>query len=103
MTNFARNSISDDKEKSFAALEKIISRYDKYITLKKGDTVFIAEPVYPGNEKKMSKIIDDLYRLDVEVTTLSSSKHVLHHPSGEDLMQMINLMNPDASVNTAVE
>lgn len=86
--------ISDDKEKSFASLEKIISRYDKYITLKEGDTVFIAEPVYPGNEKKIAKIMDDLSRLDVEVITLPFKNHVLHHPSSEDLMQMINLMNP---------
>ena len=86
--------ISDDKEKSFASLEKIISRYDKYITLKEGDTIFIAEPVYPGNEKKVAKIMDDLSRLDVEVITLPFKNHALHHPSSEDLMQMINLMNP---------
>ena len=85
---------ADDKEKSFASLEKIISRYDKYITLKEGDTVFIAEPIYPGNEKKIAKIVDDLSRLDVEVITLPFKNHVLHHPSSEDLLQMINLMNP---------
>ena len=85
---------ADDKEKSFASLEKIISRYDKYITLKEGDTVFIAEPIYPGNEKKVAKIMDDLSRLDVDVVTLPFKNHVLHHPSSEDLMQMINLMNP---------
>jgi len=44
---------SDNKEKSYASLEKIISGYDKFI-----------------------------------------KKHVLHHASSEDLMQMINLMNP---------
>ena len=85
---------SDDKEKSYAAIEKIISRYDKYITLKPTDVVFMAEPTYPGNEKKISKIMDDLSRLDVEVITLPFKDYVLHHPSSEDLMQMINLMNP---------
>lgn len=85
---------SDDKDKTLVNLEKIISRYDKYITLKKGDTVFIAEPVYPGGEKKIAKIMDDLSRLDVDVVTLSFNTHVMHHPSSEDLMQMINLMSP---------
>ena len=56
--------------------------------------MFISEPVYPGNEKIISKIIDDLSRLDVEAISLSMKKHVLHHASSEDLMQMINLMNP---------
>ena len=85
---------SNEKDKTYANLEKIISRYDKYITLKPGDTVFIAEPVYPGDEKKIAKIMDDLSRLDVDVVTLPPNRHVLHHPSSEDLMQMINLMNP---------
>ena len=57
--------IADDKENCYAALEKIISKYDKYITLKANDTVVISEPVYPGDEKKISKIIDELSRLDV--------------------------------------
>ncbi len=86
--------ICDDKEKSYASIEKIINGYDKFIKLKEKDTVFISEPVYPGNEKKIAKIVDDLSRLDVETITLSSKKHLLHHASSEDLMQMINLMNP---------
>lgn len=86
--------ICDDKEKSYASIEKIINGYDKFIKLKEKDTVFISEPVYPGNEKKIAKIVDDLSRLDVETVTLSSKKHLLHHASSEDLMQMINLMNP---------
>jgi len=85
---------SNEKDKTYANLEKIISRYDKYVTLKPGDTVFIAEPVYSGDEKKIAKIMDDLSRLDVDVMTLPANRHVLHHPSSEDLMQMINLMNP---------
>ena len=85
---------ADDKEKSYASLERIIGGYDKYINIKEGDTVFIAEPVYPGNEKKIAKIMDDFSRLDVEVVTLPFKNYLLHHPSSEDLMQMINLMNP---------
>lgn len=85
---------SDVKEKSFASLDKIISGYDKFVTLKEGDTVFVSEPVYPGNEKKMAKIVDDLCRLGVETVTLSFKKHLLHHASKEDLMQMIDLISP---------
>lgn len=85
---------SDNKEKSFASIEKIISGYDKFIKFKEGDTVFISEPTYPGNEKKVAKVVDDLARLGVEAVTLSSKKYALHHASQEDLMQMINLMNP---------
>ena len=85
---------ADSKEKPYGSLEKMISGYDKYIKLKDTDTIFISEPVYPGNEKKISKIIDDLSRLGLEVVSHSSKKHLLHHASKEDLMQMINLINP---------
>ena len=85
---------SDDKEKSFASIEKIANGYDKFIKFKEGDTVLISEPIYPGSEKRAAKIVDDLARLGVEVVTLSSKNYVLHHASQEDLMQMLNLMNP---------
>ena len=85
---------ADEKMKSFGSIEKILSGYDRYIKLKETDTVFITEPIYPGNEKKVSKIIDGLSRKGVEVVTMSSKKHALHHASQEDLMQMLNLMSP---------
>lgn len=86
--------IADTKEKSFASLEKALSGYDKYLKFKDGDAVFISEPVYPGNEKKIAKIMDDLSRLGVDVYNMTLKDHVSHHASREDLMMMINLMNP---------
>jgi len=85
--------ISDEKEKPFANLERIIKGYDKYIKLKSTDTIFITEPSYPGIEKRMAIIMDEIAMLDANVISLSS-KHLLHHASREDLMLMINLMNP---------
>ncbi len=85
---------SDNKDKPFNSLEKIITGYDKFIKFKEGDTVFVSEPIYSGNEKKAAKVVDDLARQGVETVTLSSKNYALHHASQEDLMQMINLMNP---------
>ena len=85
---------SDDKEKPFGSLEKIESGYDKYLKFKDTDTVLISEPVYPGCEKKHSKIVDDLARENVEVVSFTSKDHLTHHASKEDLMLMLNLMNP---------
>lgn len=85
---------SDNKENPYQSLKKIISGYDKFIKFKENDTVFISEPIYSGTEKSSAKIVDDLARLGVETVTLSSKNYALHHASQEDLMQMINLMNP---------
>lgn len=86
--------ISDEKEKPFANLERIIKGYDKYITMKDTDTIFITEPAYAGIEKRTAEIMDEIAMLGADAVSLSSKKHLLHHASREDLMLMINLMNP---------
>ena len=86
--------ISDEKEKPFANLERIIKGFDKYITIKDTDTIFITEPSYPGIEKRLATIMDEIAMLGADAISLSSKKHLLHHASREDLMLMINLMNP---------
>lgn len=86
--------ISDEKEKPFANLERIIKGFDKYINIKETDTIFITEPSYPGIEKRLAVIMDDIAMLGADAISLSSKKHLLHHASREDLMLMINLMNP---------
>ncbi len=86
--------ISDEKEKPFNNLERIIKGYDKYITLKETDTIFITEPAYEGIEKRLAVIMDDIAMAGCEAICLSSKKHLLHHASREDLMLMLNLMNP---------
>ncbi len=86
--------ISDEKEKPFANLERIIKGYDKYIKIKETDTIFITEPSYAGIEKRMAVVMDDIAMLGANAVSLSSKKHLLHHASREDLMLMINLMNP---------
>ena len=86
--------ISDEKEKPFANLERIIKGFDRYITIRETDTIFITEPSYPGIEKRLAMIMDEIAMLGADAVSLSSKKHLLHHASSEDLMLMINLMNP---------
>ena len=50
--------ISDEKEKPFANLERIINGFDRYIKIKETDTIFITEPSYAGIEKRMALIMD---------------------------------------------
>ena len=86
--------ISDEKEKPFANLERILKGYDKYIKLKETDTIFITEPSYDGVEKRYAVILDEIAKDNLDVVSLSNKKHLLHHASREDLMMMINLMDP---------
>lgn len=86
--------ISDEKEKPFANLERVIKGYDKFIKLNTNDTIFITEPAYEGIEKRLSMVMDEIAMLGVNAISLSSKKHLLHHASREDLSLLINLMQP---------
>ena len=84
---------SDEREKPYYTINKIVDGYDKFVKLIPSDTVFIASPVYEGREKTFYKLLDDISKLDVDVVTLDKH-HLSHHASSEDLMMMIDLMKP---------
>ncbi|MBQ9023584.1 MAG: ribonuclease J [Bacilli bacterium] len=86
--------ISNENEKPFMNLERIVNGYDKYVKLKDSDTVFYLEPIGVGMEKKATKLADDISKIGANVITLSPKDHLLNHASQEDLMLMINLMQP---------
>ena len=86
--------ISDEKEKPFANLERVIKGYDKFIKLNSNDTIFITEPAYEGIEKRLATVMDEIAMQGVNAVSLSSKRHLLHHASREDLSLLINIMNP---------
>lgn len=86
--------ISNEREKPFTNLNRIINGYDKFVKIKDTDTVLFLEPVNDYNEKLAIKVIDDISKVGASVVTMSKKEHLLHHASSEDIMLMIDLMNP---------
>lgn len=85
---------SNEREKPYYNMMKIVGGYDRYIKLTSDDTVFLATPVYEGREKTFYHLIDEISRIGADVVTLSPKKYLSHHASSEDLMMMMDLMNP---------
>ncbi len=86
--------ISNEREKPFTNLNRIINGYDKFVKIKDTDTVLFLEPVNDYNEKLAIKVIDDISKVGASVITMSKKEHLLHHASSEDIMLMLDLMNP---------
>jgi len=86
--------ISDERANPFASISKILSGYDKFITLKPNDSVIFAEPRYDSTEKQLVKIENDLAMAGCNVISIPKDKSILHHASSEDLMIMIRLLQP---------
>ena len=86
--------ISDERSNPFASISKIMSGYDKFISLKPNDSVIFAEPRYDSTEKQLVKLENDLAMLGCNVISIPKEKSILHHASSEDLMLMIRLLQP---------
>lgn len=85
--------ISDEREKPFSNIRRIVDGRDKFVKLTEEDTIIFASPAYDGLEKTSTKLYDDISKIGTNLVILSK-KYLSHHASSEDLMMMINLMNP---------
>lgn len=85
---------ANEKEKPYYNIMKIVNGYDKFIKLTNEDTIFLATPIFENREKTFYHLLDEIAKIDAKVVTISSHKYLSHHASKEDLMTMINLMNP---------
>ncbi|MER2059467.1 MAG: ribonuclease J [Niallia sp.] len=80
-----------------AALSRLASGNFRDVSIYPGDTVILAASPIPGNEKDVSKIIDNLFQIGAKVIYGSGSTtgmHVSGHGYQEDLKLMLTLMKP---------
>jgi ribonuclease J len=80
-----------------AALSRLSSGNFRDVAIHPGDTVIMAASPIPGNEKDVSRIIDNLFQLGAKVIYGSGSTtgmHVSGHGYQEDLKLMLTLMKP---------
>lgn len=80
-----------------AALSRLASGSHREVKILPDDTVILASSPIPGNEKGVSRIVDNLFQLGAKVIYGSSSHtgmHVSGHGYQEDLKLMLTLMKP---------
>ena len=85
---------SNEREKPYVNMIKILDGYDKYIKINKNDTIFLATPIYEGREKTFYKLLDMIAMVGATSVTLPPKEYLSYHASAEDLMMMIDMMNP---------
>lgn len=80
-----------------AALSRLSTGNYRDMSIYPGDTVILAASPIPGNEKDVSRIIDNLFQIGAKVIYGSGSTtgmHVSGHGYQEDLKLMLTLMKP---------
>lgn len=79
-----------------SALTRISKSEHRQVEIYPGDTVIIAATPIPGNEKLVSRTVNNLFQLKADVIYRPiSGVHVSGHASEEELKLMINLLRPE--------
>ncbi len=83
----------------FAALSLMAQGEHRSITLETDDTVIISATPIPGNETKVSRVINNLVRLGVTVHHgRNANVHVSGHAAADELRTFMNVLRPQAFV-----
>lgn len=78
-----------------SALTRMSNNDHRKVDIMPGDTVIISATPIPGNEKLVSRTIDNLYKLGADVIyEKSNGVHVSGHASQEEIKLMHNLVRP---------
>jgi ribonuclease J len=78
-----------------SALTRMAMSDHRQVEIVPGDTIIISATPIPGNEKLVSRIIDQLFRQGAQVIYEAvSGIHVSGHPSQEELKLMITITKP---------
>jgi len=78
-----------------AALTRMANHSHRQISIYPGDTVILSASPIPGNEKAVSRNIDQLFKLGAKVIYESiSGMHVSGHASQEELKLMLSMVKP---------
>lgn len=85
--------ISNEREKPYTNLKRILRNSDKFVTLNEEDTVVMLSPIYEDHEITATKIFNKIAKVGSKLIILSK-KYLSPHASSEDIMMMINLMKP---------
>ena len=81
------------------AMMRISSFIHRDIMIEKNDTVIFSSKIIPGNEKKLSKLHNQLVKNGIEVVSEENEfVHVSGHPNREDLKEMYNWVKPKSVI-----
>ena len=81
---------------SMAALSRMAANIHKKVTIKPNDTIIISSNPIPGNEKAVSRVINELSRKGADV--IFQDAHVSGHACQEEIKLIYSLVKPKYSI-----
>ena len=81
---------------SMAALPRMAANLHRKVTIKPGDLVIFSSNPIPGNEKAVSRVINDLYSQEADV--IFQDTHVSGHACQEEIKLIYSLVHPKYAI-----
>ncbi len=81
---------------SMAALSRMAGGIHKKVQIKPGDVIVFSSHPIPGNEKSVSKVMNELYSKGAEV--IFQDTHVSGHPCQEEIKLIYTLVKPKYAI-----
>ncbi len=81
---------------SMAALSRMAASLHRKVTINPGDTIVFSSTPIPGNEKAVSKVINELYMKGAEV--IMHETHVSGHACQEEIKLIYSLVKPKYAI-----
>ncbi len=96
MKNYTDNQLvlitTGSQGESMAALSRMAASLHKKVTIKPGDTIIFSSSPIPGNEKAVSKVMNELSQLGANI--VFQDTHVSGHACQEELKLIYSLVKP---------
>ncbi len=100
MENYTDNQLvlitTGSQGESMAALSRMAASLHRKVHIKPSDTVVFSSTPIPGNEKAVTKVINELYQLGAEVVLQDT--HVSGHACQEEIKLMYALVKPKYAI-----
>ena len=82
-----------------AAIARIAEDQHPHVSLDPGDLVIFSSRTIPGNEKEVSRVLNNLARLDIDVITGEEALvHSSGHPRQDELKALYEWLKPEALI-----
>jgi len=98
--NYADNQLvlitTGSQGESMAALSRMAASIHRKVTINPNDTIVFSSTPIPGNEKAVSKVINELYMKGAEV--IFQETHVSGHACQEEIKLMYSLLKPKYAI-----
>ena len=86
--------VAGDRHEPFHMIQRMALKHDRLVHLTKNDLVLLMTPAVPGTEKIASRMLDILYRSNIDIQSIDKAMLPPAHATSSDVKLLNNILKP---------